>query len=311
MKWKRATKNYVEDRRGASGGLGGGLGGGGGIPIPIPGGAGAGGLGLIVVLIFIAIQLFGGGLFGGGGGTSTDTTIPGGAGGIQAPPADGGMPDTDEEQIAFIQAVTEDIQVAWTEAFAQSNKTYDDTNVVVYDGGVQTGCGSASSAAGPFYCPADKRVFIDLSFFSELKDRFGAPGDFAMAYVIAHEFGHHVQTLLGISEQVRTAQQQNPDLANQLSIRMELQADCFAGVWAHSVWTQPGEGTVESLDEADIREGLEAAAAVGDDRIQQQSGGTVNPESWTHGSSEQRQQWFKTGFDRGNAEACDTFADLR
>jgi predicted metalloprotease len=311
MKWKRATKNYVEDRRGAGGGLGGGLGGGGGIPIPIPGGAGAGGLGLIVVLIFIAIQLFGGGLFGGGGGTSTDTTIPGGAGGIQAPPADGGMPDTDEEQIAFIQSVTEDIQVAWTEAFAQSGKTYDDTNVVVYDGGVQTGCGSASSAAGPFYCPADRRVFIDLSFFADLKDRFGAPGDFAMAYVIAHEFGHHVQTLLGISDQVRSAQQQNPDLANQLSIRMELQADCFAGVWAHSVWTQPGEGTVDSLEESDIREGLEAAAAVGDDRIQQQSGGTVNPESWTHGSSEQRQQWFKTGFDRGNAEACDTFADLR
>jgi predicted metalloprotease len=221
------------------------------------------------------------------------------------------MPDTDQEQIAFIQSITEDIQAAWIDAFASSGRTYQETNVVVFEGGTQTGCGGATSSVGPFYCPADQKVFLDLSFFDELKNRFGAPGDFAMAYVIAHEFGHHVQTLLGISEQVRSAQQQNPDSANDLSVRMELQADCFAGVWAHSVWSQPGEGTVESLDDADIREGLDAAAAVGDDRLQQRSGGEVDPESWTHGSSEQRQQWFRTGFERGNVEACDTFADLR
>jgi uncharacterized protein len=309
MKWKRATKNYVEDRRGA-GGFGGG---GGGMSIPIPGGAGAGagGLGLIVVLIFIALQLFGGGLFGGSDGSSGDSTIPDGAGGIQAPPADGGLPDTGDEQIAFLQAVAEDVQVAWTEAFSAAGQTYDDTTVVVFEGGTQTGCGGATSAVGPFYCPADRKVYLDLSFFSELSNRFGAPGDFAMAYVIAHEFGHHIQTLLGTSEQVRSAQQSNPDMANQLSVRMELQADCYAGVWAHSVWSQPGEGTVESLDESDIREGLNAAAAVGDDRLQSRAGGQVDPESWTHGSSEQRQQWFKTGFDQGNAQACDTFADLR
>jgi uncharacterized protein len=311
MRWKRATKNYVEDRRGA----GGGLGGGGGLSIPIPGGgtgAGVGGLGLIVILIFIALQIFGGGLFGGGGdgGGSGGGTVPGPEG-IQAPPADGGLPDTETEQVAFIQSITEDIQGAWTEAFAQSGKTYEETNVVVFEGGTQTGCGGATSSVGPFYCPADRKVFLDLSFFTDLKERFGAPGDFAMAYVIAHEFGHHVQTLLGISTEVRAAQQANPDRANDLSVRMELQADCFAGVWAHSVWSQPGEGTVESLDEADIREGLNAAAAVGDDRIQEQGGGTVDPETWTHGSAEQRQTWFKTGFDRGNVEACDTFADLR
>jgi predicted metalloprotease len=311
MRWKRATKNYVEDRRGA----GGGLGGGGGLSIPIPSGgagAGVGGLGLIVIIVFIALQIFGGGLFGGGsdGGGSGSGTVPGPEG-IQAPPADGGLPDTDTEQIAFIQSITEDIQGAWAEAFAESGKTYEETTVVVFEGGTQTGCGGATSSVGPFYCPADKKVFLDLSFFTDLKERFGAPGDFAMAYVIAHEFGHHVQTILGISNEVRGAQQQNPDQANDLSIRMELQADCFAGVWAHSVWSQPGEGTVESLDEADIREGLNAAAAVGDDRIQEQGGGTADPETWTHGSSEQRQTWFKTGFDRGNVEACDTFADLR
>ncbi|HVL54671.1 MAG TPA: neutral zinc metallopeptidase, partial [Vitreimonas sp.] len=279
---------------------------GGGMPIPIPGGragGGIGGLGLVILLAFFVLQMCGGGLdpgTGGGGGPR------GGIGGIQAPGPAGSLPE-EEEQVEFIKAVVEDVQVTWQEAFAAAGREYEETTLVLFEDAVSTACGGASSASGPFYCPADRKVYLDLSFFRELETRFGAPGDFAQAYVIAHEFGHHVQTILGISDSVRRDQQANPDRANDLSVRMELQADCFAGVWAHSVWSQPGEGTVESITEEDIREGLEAAAAIGDDRLQRQAGRAVNPESWTHGSSQQRMDWFQRGFREGTAEACDTF----
>jgi predicted metalloprotease len=312
MKWRRASKSYVEDRRGQGGGMfgggGGGFGRGGGIPIPIPGGragGGIGGLGLLIVVALIAFQMCGGGLGGGGG--SGDGGLGGAVGGIQAPGPGGTIPP-DDEQAAFVEAVVEDIQMTWAEAFQAAGQDYQETTLVLFEDGVNTACGAASSATGPFYCPADRKVYLDLSFFRELRDRFGAPGDFAQAYVIAHEFGHHVQTITGISDDVRQRQQADPGQANALSVAMELQADCLAGVWAHSIWAEPGEGAVEEITEEDIREGLDAAAAVGDDRIQQQSGGGVNPETWTHGSSEDRMSWFQRGFREGSADACDTFS---
>ncbi len=166
----------------------------------------------------------------------------------------------------------------------------------------RTACGFGQAASGPFYCPGDGKVYLDLSFFDELDRRFGAPGDFAQAYVVAHEVGHHVQNLLGIERQMRQAQQQNPGAANQLSVRLELQADCFAGVWGHSA-AQDGH-----LDTDDVDEGLRAASSIGDDRLQRQSSGTVNPESFTHGSSEQRVEWFRRGLQSGDADACNTFS---
>jgi predicted metalloprotease len=167
---------------------------------------------------------------------------------------------------------------------------------------VRSGCGFAEAAMGPFYCPADGKVYIDLAFYEELRGRFGANGDFAQAYVIAHEIGHHVQNLLGISDELRQAQEQNPGSANDLSVRLELQADCFAGIWAHTTQKR------DLLEAGDVEEALGAAAAVGDDRIQQQSSGSVHPESWTHGSSEQRMRWFRTGLESGDLKSCDTFA---
>jgi len=316
MRWKRASRNYVEDQRGAgggSGGLGGGGMRGGGIPIPIPTGrGGVGGLGLVIIIAFIAFQMCSGG-FGTGTGTpgsggTGSSDAGGGIGGLRAATPDPAASyEVMEDQVEFVRAVTEDVQVTWQEAFRAANRPYRDTTLVLFDNGVNTACGAASSQAGPFYCPADEKVYLDLTFFEELRSRFGAPGDFAQAYVIAHEFGHHVQTVLGISEQVRSEQQANPDRANDLSVRMELQADCFAGVWAYSVWAQPDQQAVESITQEDISEGLKAAAAVGDDRIQAQSGSGVNPESWTHGSSEQRMDWFQRGFREGTAGACDTF----
>ncbi len=313
MKWRRASRNYVEDRRGAGGGMFGGGGGGfggGGIPFPIPGGrtgGGVGGLGLIVIIAFIALQMCGGGLGGGSGSGPGGGDVGAGIPGLQAPGPDGTLPPEDE-QVEFVKAVVEDVQGVWAEAFRTAGREYEETTLVLFEDGVNTACGAASSATGPFYCPADRKVYLDLTFFRELSTRFGAPGDFAQAYVIAHEFGHHVQTILGINESVRGEQQQNPGQANDLSVRMELQADCFAGVWAHSIWAEPGQGAVEEITEADIREGLDAAAAVGDDRLQLQSGGGTNPETWTHGSSEQRMTWFQRGFREGTADACDTFS---
>jgi predicted metalloprotease len=298
MKWKRNTGfDQIEDRRGApgsGGGLGdvlGGGGGGGAIPIPIPGGAKGGLSGLVIVLI-IGFLLLSGILGGTGGGLSG--LQPGGAaapGGTLNPQG-----DTDQ-QVAYIVS---NVQSFWSATFGQSGKEYPVTKLVLFDASTQSACGPASAATGPFYCPADQKVYLDLGFFDELQSRFGAQGgDFAMAYVIAHEFGHHVQNALGVMDSVQQQSAQDPSRQNDLSVRTELQADCLAGVWAHS--------DAADLQPGDIDEALSAAAAVGDDRIQQATQGRVAPESWTHGSAEQRVQWFTTGYRSGNAADCDTF----
>jgi predicted metalloprotease len=215
-----------------------------------------------------------------------------------------GAPSTSDELVDFLRFVTGDINDFWSGRFSQAGGTgYRATTVNVFTGVVQTGCGNATSDVGPFYCPADQQVYLDLAFFRDLDQRFRAPGDFAQAYVVAHEIGHHVQNITGIFDQVDRAKRADPGEANALSIRTELQADCLAGVWGHSTYER---GLLES---GDLEEGLAAAAAVGDDRIQSQVTGQINPETWTHGSSEQRTKWFRRGFDTGDPASCDTFSD--
>ena len=272
-------------------------GGGGGIPIPV--GGGIGGI-VLIIIIFVVINLLG----GGGGSLGGDL---GGLGGGQA--GQGGpltSLDPGDTEGQFINSVTGDLQAFWEERFAAAGKDYPETVTVLFTGQTQSGCGAASSATGPFYCPADQKIYLDTDFFKELSNRFGAPGDFAQAYVLAHEYGHHVQDALGIMD--RMQQQQTDANANDLSIRLELQADCLAGVWAYSIWKNPDQSDVESINEADVREAIDAAEAVGDDRIQQATTGRINPENWTHGSAEQRAAWFNTGFRQGTTESCDTFA---
>ena len=269
--------------------------GGRGMGIPI--GVGGGGVGLVVLIAYVLLNA----LSGGGGGASIDPRLdpfP------QAAPATGTQqgPDPDATLKDFVGFVVDDVQKHWQQEFQRAGKTYEPTKLVLFSDSVSTGCGGASSATGPFYCPVDRKVYLDLGFFRELRSRFGAPGDFAQAYVIAHEFGHHVQKLTGVSDEVRSAEQRSPDESNDLSIRLELQADCFAGVWGHTAYA---EGELES---GDVEEGLAAAAAVGDDRLQREATGRVNRETWTHGSSAHRTKWFKKGFDSGDPNKCDTFS---
>ena len=208
----------------------------------------------------------------------------------------------DDPQSRFISVILGDMEDTWTQVFAQAGQRYPPPVLVLFNDMVQSACGSASAATGPFYCPADRKVYLDLSFFRELDENFGAPGDFAQAYVVAHEVGHHVQNVLGVNEQVARLQQQAAKAeANALSVRLELQADCYAGVWGHHAERQ------DMLDPGDVDEGLRAAAAIGDDRLQRQSQGRVVPESFTHGSSEQRAQWLRQGLSSGRIEDCDTF----
>lgn len=284
MRWRRGRgREEIEDRRGQGvGGLGTG---GGGIPLPVGGGIG----GLLIAVLLVV--LFSTGVLGGGSGGSS-----GGSGQLA------GAPDPDAKLADFIGFVVEDVQGWWQKDFAQSGRTYQVTKLVLFDGQTESGCGLASSETGPFYCPVDRKVYLDLGFFRELRDQLQAPGDFAEAYVIAHEFGHHVQTLLGIEERVQEERQSHPSEANELSVRLELQADCYAGVWAHSAYQQ------NLLESGDLEEALTAAAAVGDDRIQRSAGRRVNRESWTHGSSAQRVQWLRTGFQSGDPGSCDTFS---
>ena len=209
----------------------------------------------------------------------------------------------DQELADFVSVVLADTEDTWTEIFAQYNGSYREPTLVLFSGAVESACGYAQSAVGPFYCPGDQKVYIDLSFYRDLKNRYNAPGDFAQAYVIAHEVGHHVQNLLGISEQVYKAQQRSSQTeANKLSVMQELQADCFAGVWAHNA-----HESRQILEEGDIEEGLNAASSIGDDRLQRQAQGHVTPDSFTHGSSAQRVRWFKKGLNTGDIEACNTF----
>ncbi|HUP86607.1 MAG TPA: neutral zinc metallopeptidase [Acidimicrobiales bacterium] len=296
MRWKRTgASSQIEDRRGQSG-FGGGMG--------FPGGRMAGG-GLGIVGLIIAL-LFGGNVLGGGGDSGGfgvdpglspfDTPTQSSGNGLD------GAPDPDAQLKEFVTFVVEDVQQSWQEQFQAAGKDYEVTTLVLFEDAVDTACGQASSATGPFYCPPDRKVYLDLGFFRELATRFGAPGDFAQAYVVAHEFGHHVQHLLGVSDQVRRAEEKRPDDANELSVRLELQADCFAGVWAHSAYQE------QLLESGDLEEGLDAAAGVGDDRIQKEATGRVDPESFTHGTSKQRMEWFRKGYDSGEPSRCDTFS---
>jgi uncharacterized protein len=291
MKWKRTGGGGdVIDARGASRGAG------------MPGGRVAlpGGLGLVGVLVYLAIQVLGG---GGGSGAAFD--VPGafdtGARAPQPAPIPASQ-DPERDLKDFSVYVFRDVQNMWEETFRRQGNAYQPAQLVLYRSGVDTGCGSASSAVGPFYCPSDRRVYLDLSFEREMSDRLGAGGDFAWAYVIAHEVGHHVQRLTGTSEDVRREQASDRGRANELSVRLELQADCYAGVWAH------GAFAAGQLEKGDIEEALGAAQAVGDDRLQRSARGSVDPDSFTHGTSEQRMRWFRAGYDGGEPAACDTFS---
>ena len=202
----------------------------------------------------------------------------------------------------FVAVVLADTEDTWRDIFAKMNREYRDPKLVLFTGSVQSACGMAGAAVGPFYCPGDHKLYLDLDFFRALRSRFGAPGDFAQAYVIAHEVGHHVQTLLGISERVASTRGRQPGATNALSVRQELQADCFAGVWARNA-----DQARHIMEEGDLEEAIGAAAAVGDDRLQRQAQGRIAPDSFTHGSSTQRVRWFKRGFDSGTINQCDTF----
>jgi uncharacterized protein len=297
MRWRRGVgRGQIEDRRGRRG-----FGSGGGFPIGARGGIG-GGLGLVVLLLAL---VFGGGVVGGGGGGTGVDVDPRLDPFPQMPQADGGIDpsaDPDARLTEFVRFVVDDVQDSWARSFAEADRRYEPTVLVLFTQSTTSDCGPASAATGPFYCPADRKVYLDLGFFRDLRSRFGAPGDFAQAYVIAHEFGHHVQNILGISGDVQRARQENPDEANELSVRLELQADCLAGIWAYSAYEE------NILEGGDLEEGLAAAAAVGDDRLQRQAGGDVNPETWTHGSSEQRVEWFRRGYESGDPNTCDTFS---
>lgn len=208
---------------------------------------------------------------------------------------------TRDEHSIFVSRVLASTEDAWDGIFREAGTGYRAPRLVLFTGSTPSACGTGQAAMGPFYCPGDEKVYIDLGFYDELRQRFGAPGDFAQAYVLAHEIGHHVQNVLGIERQVRQAQQRRPEQQNELSVRMELQADCFAGVWGKDA---AARGMLEG---GDLEEGLGAAAAVGDDRLQQMATGHVSPEGFTHGTSEQRMRWFRTGFESGDLARCDTF----
>ena len=290
MKFTRpGSGKNIRDARGQGGGLGGGF------PIPMGGGGKAGG-GVLVLIALLAVIFFGGNVLGDGGGGldgSLDEI------GVSAPaPGSGNTPDPDAELKNFVSQVLDDNQQFWSKQFSTADKRYEDAQLVLFNRPIDTGgCGVANASSGPFYCPADQSVYLDLNFFRDLRTRFGAPGDFAQAYVLAHELGHHVQRLLGIESELRKQQEEDPSRRNELSVRLELQADCLAGVWAYSAYDRG------VLEPGDIDEGLAAAAAVGDDRL-----GAKSPEQWTHGSSALRTKWFQRGYQTGNPGSCDTFA---
>jgi len=284
MRWNRSrASENVEDRRGQGGS-------GGGIRL------GGRSIGLGTVAIAVIAMLLG----------VDPNIVLNLAGGLNPPTSQtqsAPPPPADDEAARFVSHVLGDTEDTWRMLFAKSGKTYEDPKLVLFSGSTDTACGLGQSASGPFYCPGDNKVYIDLVFFKELGSRFGAPGDFAQAYVIGHEVGHHVQNLLGISDQVQAERQRsNPTRANQLSVKLELQADCFAGVWAHHA-----DRTRQVLEAGDIDEGLNAASAIGDDRLQKQSQGHVVPDSFTHGSSTQRVRWFKRGIESGDPGVCNTF----
>ncbi|WP_370224382.1 neutral zinc metallopeptidase [Cytobacillus sp.] len=277
MKWKgRRASSNVEDRRGMGGGgktlIGGGLG------------------GIIIVLLFTFLGGDPGELLGNMAGTDSGTAVP------------YEESEQEKELADFVSVVLADTEEVWTEIFEEQGLQYEEPTLVLYSGSVQSACGAASSSVGPFYCPGDQKLYIDLSFYEELQRKFQAPGDFAMAYVIAHEVGHHVQTLLGTTEEIMPLRQSmSEEKFNQYLVRFELQADYYSGVWAHHA---QGMGY---LEEGDLEEALNAATAVGDDTLQKRAQGYVVPESFTHGTSEQRKSWFYKGFQNGTIKGGDTF----
>lgn len=284
------SRNLEDQRGGGGGGGGGGFGGGGGRRI------GLGGLVILVALSIVFKRDLVSDLVGGGGNGLPTVGMTNSA--ESSPP----LNDPAEEQmVEFMSSVLDSAQLVWQRKL----RDYPDAKLVLFRDAVQSACGSADAATGPFYCPGDQKVYLDLSFFDQLDRQFGAPGDFAQAYVLAHEIGHHVQNVLGTERKVREAQQANPSWRNALSVAMELQADCYAGVWGFQA-ARSGQ-----LEPGDLDEGLSAASAVGDDRLQKMSTGRVNPESFTHGSSAERRKWFRRGFDSGDPNQCDTFASVR
>lgn len=275
MLWQgRRQSSNVDDRRGI---------GGGGIAV------GGGILGVIALLV---------NYFLGGGGDAPQLPLPN-----QGQPMSAEEKAAQDQQAQFVKTVLAETEDVWNQLMQQAGKTYTEPTLVLFNGSVQSGCGYASSATGPFYCPGDQQVYIDLSFYNELKNRFGAPGDFAMAYVIAHEIGHHIQKLVGTSDKMdRLRRQLSEEEFNKYSVRLELQADFLAGVWAHY---EQGKGI---LEKGDIEEAMNAANAIGDDRLQKEAQGYAVPESFTHGTSEQRMYWFKKGFETGDISQGNTFA---
>jgi hypothetical protein len=274
MLWQgRRQSSNVEDRRGISGGQ-----------VAVGGGI----LGVIALVLNLLL---------GGGGDVSQIPLPN-----QNQPLSAEEQAAQDQMASFVKVVLADTEDVWAELFSKAGNQYQNPTLVLFNGATNSACGSASSATGPFYCPGDHRLYIDLSFYSDLKNRFGAPGDFAMAYVVAHEVGHHIQNLLGTSDKVqRLRGQLSEEEYNQYSVRLELQADFYAGVWAHYI---QGKGYLES---GDVEEALNAANAIGDDRLQKEAQGYVVPESFTHGTSAQRMYWFKKGFDTGDPNQGDTF----
>jgi predicted metalloprotease len=294
MRWRtgRQSEN-VEDRRGQGPQFGRG--------VRVGGLSGLGLVAVVVIALLMGIDPLAL-LEGLGGGTTVEPApqLPAGEPSAQRPAGT-------DEQARFASAILADTEDTWSQIFSAAGRRYEPPRLVLYDGATPSACGLGSAAMGPFYCPPDRRVFLDLTFFRELDRRFGAPGDFAQAYVISHEVAHHVQNLLGIAERVDALRKRVGEReANALSVRMELQADCLAGVWAHHAHRQR-----KLLEPGDVEEGLRAAAAIGDDTVQRRAQGHVVPETWTHGSSEQRVRWFRRGLEGGRIDACDTFATAR
>lgn len=290
MKWEgNRESDNVEDQRGSGGGGGGGFG---------IGGKSIG-LGTIVIAL-IGSYFFGidpSVILGGGSGGSAPVVQS------QATDAGGGAAPANDRQKAFVKTVLADTEDVWTEVFRANGATYVKPKLVLFSGGVNTACGTGRSASGPFYCPGDQKVYIDLDFYKLMEQRFNVAGDFAKAYVIAHEVGHHVQNLMGITDKMESARRSSSETqANAMSVRLELQADCFAGVWANRA-----NQARSILESGDVDAALAAATAIGDDTLQRQSQGTVVPDSFTHGSSAQRVRWFKKGIDNGDVAQCDTF----
>jgi predicted metalloprotease len=282
MRWRDGRQSdNVEDRRGMS----------------IPRGAKIGGVSGLGLLAIVVIGMFLG---------IDPTVLLQGGPDIQTPSVSvqqSGRPAGNDDMRNFVAVVLGDTEDVWNEAFRKMGRTYQAPTLVLYSDAVDSACGMAGSAVGPFYCPSDHKIYLDLSFFEDLRTKFGASGDFAQAYVISHEVGHHVQTLLGISRKVNELQSRvNSSERNKLSVMMELQADCLAGVWAHQA-----DKSRQILEAGDVEEGLNAASAIGDDRIQRRTQGHVVPDAFTHGSSAQRVRWFRSGLEQGNPQSCDTF----